>query len=173
MTSRPTQDLDFFAAPGGNIVAARDTFEAVARDRDWTVRRIRDSETFCRLLVSGTQELIVDLAIDSPPGMQPVVSVAGPTFAHEELAGRKVIALFDRAEARDFVDVYTLAGQFSKELLLKLAAQVDPGFNHRIYAEMMSTLGRFADDDLPIAPAYVSELRVFFAEWEVQLRGPQ
>jgi predicted nucleotidyltransferase component of viral defense system len=36
-------------------------------------------------------------------------AAAGPTFALEELAGRKLLALFDRAEARDFADVYDIA----------------------------------------------------------------
>jgi len=35
----------------------------------------------------------------------PTVSLVGPTYDPEELAGRKVIALIDRAEARDFADV--------------------------------------------------------------------
>lgn len=115
LTSRPTQDLDLFTRAGrGTVPAARDAFEAAAHTRGWSVRRIRDTATFCRLVVSGDDELLVDLALDSPPNLPPTASIAGPTFGLEELAGRKVIALFDRAEARDFADVFTLAQRYEK-----------------------------------------------------------
>ena len=48
----------------------------------------------------------------------PVASLIGPTFAPEELAGRKVVALFDRAEARDFADVFELSEHYSRDALL-------------------------------------------------------
>lgn len=44
LTSRPTQDLDLFTrAGGGTVPAARDAFENVARERGWSVQRIRDT----------------------------------------------------------------------------------------------------------------------------------
>jgi hypothetical protein len=37
LTTRPTQDLDFFTSPGqGEIPAARDEFIAAAQARGWT-----------------------------------------------------------------------------------------------------------------------------------------
>jgi hypothetical protein len=71
----------------------------------WTVDAVQLSATFARLSVRGSGLVVVDIAIDVPPGHPPVVSIAGPTFDLEELAGRKLVALFDRAEARDFADL--------------------------------------------------------------------
>ncbi len=95
LTSRPTEDLDFFTAPErGQVPAARDGLEAAARQRGWTVERIRDSDTFCRLVIrSEAAELLTDLAVDAPPGYPSSVTIAGPTFDPEELAGRKLLAL--------------------------------------------------------------------------------
>ena len=76
-------------------------------------------------------------------------SLLGPTFAPQELAGRKVVALFDRAEARDFADVFELTQHFSKDDLLEQAAQVDRGFDRPIFAQMLRSLDRFTDEDLP------------------------
>jgi hypothetical protein len=104
----------------------RDEFETAVGERGWQVERIQDTGSFCRLIISsGVEELLVDLAVDSPPGHPGAVTIAGPAFEAEELAGRKVIALFDRAEARDFVDVYLLTKHFSKEVLLARAAEID------------------------------------------------
>jgi hypothetical protein len=73
-----------------------------------------DDATFCHLIINDADNLLVDLALDSPPQQPATASLIGPTFAPEELAGRKVVALFDRAEARDFADVLELSGHFTK-----------------------------------------------------------
>jgi hypothetical protein len=74
LTTRPIQDLDLFTRAGrGTVPAARDAFENVARERGWSVQRIRDADTFCRLLVSGDDDLLVDLALDSPPSLSVAV----------------------------------------------------------------------------------------------------
>ena len=39
LTTRPTEDLDFFTAPDrGHVPAARDALEAAARERGWATR---------------------------------------------------------------------------------------------------------------------------------------
>lgn len=53
---------------------------------------------------------------------------ASPTYQPDELAARKLLALFDRTEARDFVDVQVLSAHFDLDRLLELAADLDPGF---------------------------------------------
>lgn len=171
LTSRPTQDLDFFTAPGrGDVTNARDEFEHAVRTRGWQVERIRDTATFCRLLVRGPHELLIDLAMDSTPGLPATASLAGPTFAPEELAARKVLALFGRAEARDFADLYELARVYNVTTLITRAADLDAGFDLDVFASMLGTLTRFTDDDIP-AVTDVADLRAFFASWAADLRN--
>lgn len=50
---------------------------------------------------------------DSPTSL-PNVSFLGPTLAPTELAGNTFLALFGRAEAKDFADMYVLAQRFRK-----------------------------------------------------------
>jgi hypothetical protein len=172
LTSRPTHDLDLFTRAGASSVPeARDAFEAAARDRGWTVERIRDADTFCRLVVHGDEDLLVDLALDSPPTMPPSASSAGPTFGLEELAGRKVVALFDRAEARDFADVFALAQRYPLDLLIRRAAEVDAGFDLAVLATMLGFLSRFRDEEIPVDAGQVGEVRSFFRRWQEELRG--
>jgi len=172
LTNRPTQDLDFFTAPGrGDVSTARDEFEHAVRKRGWQVERIRDTATFCRLLVRGPHELLIDLAMDSTPGLPATASLAGPTFAPEELAARKVLALFGRAEARDFADVYELARAYDTTTLLARAADCDDGFDLDVFASMLDTLARFTDDDIPVAATDVADLRTFIASWAAALRN--
>lgn len=46
-------------------------------------------QTFCRLIIHGADDPLVDLAPDSSPQQPATASLIGPTFAPEELAGRQ------------------------------------------------------------------------------------
>jgi hypothetical protein len=102
LTARPTEDLDFFTSPErGQVPAARDALETAARQRGWTAQRIHQSDTFCRIVIrSADAGVLVDLAVNAPPDLPAYATPAGPTLAPEELAGHKLLALFDRAAAR-------------------------------------------------------------------------
>jgi hypothetical protein len=170
LTARPTHDLDFFTRPGaGDVRRAREEFLHAAQDRGWSVEVVHDSATFCRLLVHGSEDLLVDLALDSPPGRQPTATIIGPTFAPDELAGRKVLALFDRAAARDFVDVHALSRSFTRQTLLVLATEVDAGFDTLVFAGMLAQLPHYRDADLQLGDVDVSAMREFFQHWVAEL----
>ena len=54
LTTRPTQDPDFFTASGAAAVhAAREELTTAAADRAWRLSIVRDHDTFCRLLVQA------------------------------------------------------------------------------------------------------------------------
>jgi len=172
LTARPTQDLDFFTRTGagaGNVPAAARALEDAATERGWTVERHTDTATFCRLVLHGPEDLLVDLAVDAAPGRPPTASFVGPTFAPDELAGRKLIALFDRAAARDFADVYVLALRYTKQQLLDEAAALDAGFDLHVLAQMMAALDRYSDSDIAVAPDQMAPLRRFFHDWRHEL----
>jgi hypothetical protein len=172
LTARPTEDLDFFTAPErGRVSAACDALEAAARQLGWATERIHDSGTFCRMVIrSADAGVLVDLAVNAPPDLPPSVTAAGPTLAPEELAGHKLLALFDRAAARDFADVYVLARRFGKDALIARAAQIDAGFDITVLADMMASLDRFTDSEIPVPNgSSAAELRAFYVGWRSEL----
>lgn len=170
LTHRSTSDLDFFASPAkGSVPDAREAFERAATEHGWTTTRIHDAESFCRIIVHGAEDLVVDLALDASPQRQATVTVLGPSYDAEELIGRKMVALFDRAEARDFVDVYQLAQRDDRPTLLARAEDIDPGFDTNIFAQMLGMLDRFTDAELPCASADAPDIRTFFADWRREL----
>jgi hypothetical protein len=60
LTTRPTEDLDFFGERGRvDITAARDQRETAVAERGWGSVRLQDSEMFVRLHLSGDGEVIV------------------------------------------------------------------------------------------------------------------
>jgi predicted nucleotidyltransferase component of viral defense system len=170
LTSRPTQDLDFFTDRQADVLTARDELVAAVRERGWAVHMLQEGESFHRLQVTGPEALLVDIALDARPGHPPTMSVAGPTYAPRELAARKVIALFDRFAARDFVDVFALARRYGKAELLSWAGELNPGFHHRYFAEALDALPRYTDLDLSLGDVDVMALRAFFSDWSRELR---
>lgn len=116
LVSRETDDLDFFADRGaGDVSTATEALIAAADRRGWTVNVIRAGPEFRRLKITRpvtapdqTEDVYVDLAVDSPPKGPPTITIAGPALGPRELAIRKTLALFGRAEPRDFTDVHAL-----------------------------------------------------------------
>ena len=153
LTARPTEDLVLSSPPPGRgMFAPRATkSQTDARNRGWTTQLIHDSDRFCRMVVRSPEAaVLIDLAVNAPPDLPASASPAGPTLAPEELAGHKLLALFDRAAARDFADVYVLSRLFGKNALLARAAQIDAVLTPGYSADMIATLDRFADDEVPV-----------------------
>jgi hypothetical protein len=93
-----------------------------------------------------------------------------PTLAPEELAGHKLLALFDRAAARDFADIYVLARRFGKNVLLARAQKIVAGFDTKVLADMIATLDRFTDSEIPVPDgSSAAELRAFYVTWRSEL----
>jgi hypothetical protein len=58
LTTRATQDLDFFGARDRvDMGAVRDQFEAAVVERGWRCERVQESDTFVRFRLSGTDEV--------------------------------------------------------------------------------------------------------------------
>jgi hypothetical protein len=81
------------------------------------------------------------------------LTVLAPTLAPLELAGRKLLALFGRAEARDFADVYVLAQRFGKAELLAQAAASMLASTTTVLAQMMRRVDRFRPRRDPARPS--------------------
>lgn len=171
LTQRPTKDVDLFGSDmTAGIAGAADALEAACTAHGWGIERIRDERTFRRFVIRRSHdELLVDLAIDSPPLGALTITAVGPTYPLEELAARKLLALFDRAEARDFVDVHALSERFDLNDLSTHAAQLDGGFTTAVLAELLATHRRFTDAELADLGGDPPRLRAFVDQWRSQL----
>lgn len=87
-----------------------------------------------------------------------------------DFRARKALAVFDRAEARDFVDLYRLSLLFTREDILGLAAQLDFGFDLGVFEQALRSIMRFTDPELPCEADTASLVRAFPDEWAAQAR---
>lgn len=89
------------------------------------------------------------------------ITVLGPTFDPDELAARKLLALFNRAMPRDFADVFVVTRSRAPQELLDVARELDPGLETAVLAVAMRCLSAYRDEDIPIDPARLPEVRAF------------
>lgn len=85
----------------------------------------------------------IDLGVDSR-GREPVVLAIGAVLREIDAVANKVVALFGRAEARDFLDVDAIrrSGRFTDADLLNAAAEHDAGFDQRVFVDMLRSVQR-------------------------------
>jgi hypothetical protein len=169
VVDRPTHDLDFFATSAEEVNRVLPSLEASLRNAGLEVRRIQVTDGFVRLLVaSDVETTTVDLSWDARrfPLEQ---TTHGAILAEDELAGDKLLALFGRAAARDFVDVAALASRYGLERLCSLAAEKDPGFDRSILAHMLRSFDRLPRADFDVDDSEFARLRDEVDTWRQQL----
>ena len=170
LTDRPTEDVDFFTSDAARISHAVAAFTDATTNEGWSVELGRGSATFQRIFLTRRDtHLSVDIAHDTAALRPLVESDLGPTFDPLEHAARKALAVFDRAEARDFVDLYRLSTLFTKAEILALAQELDLGFDERVFGQSLRSISRFRDNALPCEPADASIVRSFANDWANEL----
>lgn len=173
---RPTRDVDAFVAahpgaPPGDVGPLVAELTVALEGEGWTVEVARSHQTFARLVArKGPITVDVDLAVDSPP-LFPVVEIDGlPVLAAQDLAARKVLAILDRAEGRDFSDLLALADLFSRSDCVAWAQQLDAGVSPVAVADAFDQLRRLRDREIPSDDP--ERIRHDFANWAAELRSP-
>lgn len=168
VVERATEDLDFFAEEARQVRDAASSFQEALEGAGFTATVIRSTPSFVRMEVRDANEaVLVDLAMDHRlrPAQQ---SSIGPVLAADELAADKLLALFGRAEPRDFVDVYFLALRHGIDPMLHWAQEKDPGFDRYVLATMIGSMDRRPREEFAVDDATLERLRGFF--WELRAR---
>jgi hypothetical protein len=176
---RPTHDIDLFTAwerRGDFDTAARAIVDAyLAAGLSVTAERRHD--TFFRLTVSdGVQTATVDLGVDTR-AHEPVRTSIGPVLHPDDAVANKLRALYERAYARDFVDIDAVvrSGRYDRPALLRLAERSDITFDRRVFADALAQAqvldaGYFGQCGL--VGEDLDGLRQRFALWHAELLDP-
>jgi hypothetical protein len=142
---RSTRDLDFFGLEPDAVDRLAPAAERALEEDGLSVERVLDRPGFVRFLVVG-QDGRTEVDLGSDARLFPVDQ--GPGFkllAPEELAVDKVLAVFGRAEARDFMDLMAIEDQFGLDRLFRAAADKDRGFDLKVFADMNDRFDRFVE----------------------------
>ena len=140
IVDRGTKHLDCFGPSTGAVNQLVDpSLDALAAAGLQTQLLLR-ADGFSKIVVTDEhQRTQIDLGFD-PATYEPVAFAIGPGRHLSDLAGDKLLALFSRAAARDFIDVAALLRRFSKSELCAIAAPKDQGFNIDVLADAFGVL---------------------------------
>ena len=172
---RRSNDLDFFTNVEELILPLSRKIEASLIKEGFKAERLRGFHSFVELSVSsGNDSTVVHFALDSPFRFeQPsnIEEIPGlKVDSHIDMATNKLLALFGRAELRDFLDIYFLVkDRYTKNELIEKSAQKDPGFDLYWLGVAMERINNFSDDSpdlhLLTRPCKMNELKEFFSNW--------
>jgi len=169
---RETHDLDFFVGKADAVDRLLPALESALIAEQLAVERRQVAHGFARLSVrAGDDHTEIDLCVDyrllpAEPG--PI----GPVLSLEELAANKLLALFSRAEARDFVDFAAVEPLYGLDHLCLLAAEKDGGFDRRVLAEMLGRMDRIPEDEFLLDAERLAALRRSVLGWQLRLARP-
>jgi len=174
---RRTGDLDFFTREAAAVRSAVPVLQEIAAKLGLAVDIRRLQGTFFQAFLAGEPgTLKIDVAHDTPFRLaEPKLDseLGFPVESIDDLVANKVSALFDRAEPRDFVDIYFLAQDYAPfPSLVEKAKQKHLGIDDYWLAQ---ALGRVDEPVLLpdlIRPVTLETLRDFFHERIVELVPP-
>lgn len=174
MGHRPSGDVDLFTSWEQRTVFTQAVAKVVQalRAHGYQVSTDVRGETFARLSVQAPDTVEpdkVELAADWR-AHPPVTLSIGPVLHPDDAVANKMCALFGRAAPRDFLDVDAAiaSGRYTRERLLELAAEADPGFDRRMFADALNSLKQITDTafaQYDVEAASLTEIRTRFAAW--------
>jgi hypothetical protein len=175
---RPTEDVDLFTVwerRGEFEVAARAIVDAYLA-AGLSVEAERRHDTFTRLTVSdGRQTAKVELGVDLRAN-EPVRISIGPVLHPDDAVTNKIRALYDRAFARDFIDIDAVlrSGRYDRPALLELAERSDITFDRSVFADALAQAQLLDADDFAqygLVGDDLDDLRQRFALWRAELHA--
>ncbi len=165
---RQTRDLDFFGLTPEAVDQLVPAADRALQAAGFTVRHIQESHGFARLIVeSGEDRTELDLGTDARLFPVEPGSLA-PLLSGEELAVDKVLAVFGRAEARDFADLMAVEPRYGLDRLCQLAAEKDRGFLLSVFADMLGQFDRLRRDEFQLDDAEYERLCHTIERWHEQ-----
>ena len=128
LVERETTDLDLFGTKPEHLDRLGTVVDDALREQGFDVDRIRTTAALVRLQVrSADGSVTVDLGYIHPR-FATVQTPDGQVASPQDLAADKLLAMWNRSEPRDYIDVHALAQRFSLDEMCRLAAQKDTGF---------------------------------------------
>lgn len=175
---RLSEDIDFFTPDEPLISILATKFKAALRSAGIRVEEVRNFRSFWEAVISRNDESVkIQFAYDSPFTLAEDREEEGiKVHSLQDIAAGKLLALYGRAEERDFIDIYLLdkRGKISLEEMIDLARKKDPGLDEYYLAIAFEQVGRLPDDPAKLktsllVPVDPMEVKAFFASKAVEL----
>jgi predicted nucleotidyltransferase component of viral defense system len=165
---RYSVDLDLFTSDDAAVARVAPQLQEIARELGLRLSFTRTLDTFleCFLEAPDGERIEMDFAQDSPYRLEPTrldESLGVHVDNLVDIACNKLSALFDRAEPKDFVDVYFVCREAMPfDRLLELTRKKHVGIDDYWLAAALRQAAEVEILPRMIKPLSVSELTEFF-----------
>lgn len=165
---RYSVDLDFFTDDPTATARVPSAMKEVAQKLDIEIAFVRTLDTFleCFLRAPNGERVEMDFAVDTPYRLEPTqldVTLNIQIDNLTDIACNKLSALFDRAEPKDFVDIYFLCQEaFSFKDLVERTRQKHVGLDDYWLAVALRRVEQVEFLPRMIKPVTVEQLKEFF-----------
>jgi hypothetical protein len=151
---RPSEDVDLFAdwQRRADFPAAVDEVIAAYQADGLHVQIDVRLDTFARLHVTDPTEPDRQHRVELVANWRaqpPVQMDIGPVLHPDDVMAGKMDALYNRAAARDFLDIDAAIanGHYTLQRLCELAHDADAGFDQHLFATMLGHIDRLDNED--------------------------
>jgi predicted nucleotidyltransferase component of viral defense system len=178
LAHRLSEDFDLFTPDEPLIAIVARKFRSKLEALGIEVREIRNFSSFWEAIASkGGESFKIQLALDSPFTLATATEQDHLRIhSFEDIAAGKLLALFGRAEERDFIDVYFIvkSGGISLDRLIELAKMKDPGLDEYFLAIAFAQSEKLPDDSAQLKVNLLSaidpkEVKAFYSAQAVRL----
>lgn len=180
IVSRPTQDVDLFTDREGAVAPAAAAVETALRAAGFQIERVDRFGDLAEVW-EGLTDNLAEWIVTAPGGdrlmlqmanvdraRDPVTMSFGPVLHVEDAVGRKVVALAERCEVRDYVDVAAALARYTPDQLIGFARRTEPGLTDRELADAGRRLDELGDGEFTrygLSRSDAATLRKRFAAW--------
>lgn len=166
---RLSEDLDFFSEIERAVMFVLPVLRKVCQNLSLTLKVSREFETFLEVFVLSNQETIrCDFAQDAPYRLKPKEYNEKLGIYVDnciDMACNKLSALFDRSEAKDFVDIYFLDKEFMPFFeILKESKKKHIGLDEYWLAVSLQKIEDIVKLPVMLKPLEIEELKDFYRE---------
>ena len=172
---RYSLDLDFFTADPNAVGRVSAVMDEIADRLNAQVTYTRTLGSFLQCFFESAEgeRVQVDFAQDSPYRLQPLEtdkSLGVQVESLTDIACNKLSALFDRAEPKDFVDVFFICQEVMPfEELVEKARKKHPGMDDYWLAVALQRVDQIELLPRMIKPVDIEKMKRFFLEQAAKL----
>jgi hypothetical protein len=177
LVNRATEDVDLFTnhLDPDEFTRAVEAISAAFTQAGHPVTVVRRAELYARLHVGQDDPVQVELAYDWR-SENPARFDIGPVLDRDDVVAGKVLALWGRQEARDYIDVHAAlaSGEYTEDDLLRLAQRADTGFDQHTFGQALLGVDHTQDADFVIYGVDLHDLLVLrnrLRSWGEALAG--
>lgn len=151
LVDRVTRDVDLFTdRDAEEAVAVSAALRSALRTRGWEVRsadRPPHENRFVALEPGSGRQVQVEVFADGGRLRPPVRLATIPVLHRDDLAADKVLAMWDRGEPRDYLDVAAVLAVYGEDELFGLAVAKDAGLTAPLLVDSLQRVHRLHPQD--------------------------